>query len=127
MHSTLAHIGKKERVIPTQTPYEAKGQNIHIKLSLRDTQVPSLENWGGGLKSRLWLADSPHTPKRPQTHGQVQRKIIRNCHLVDSIAVNIWTHSGKINNHKALKIKIISIENSVYTATGLRKDIIKYL
>ena len=23
--------------------------------------VPSLENWGGGLKSLLWLANSPHT------------------------------------------------------------------
>ena len=51
VHSTLAHIGKKERVIPTQTPYEAKGQNIHIKLSLRDTQVPSLENWRGACTS----------------------------------------------------------------------------
>ena len=25
-------------------------------------QVPSLENWGSGLKSLLWLANSPHTP-----------------------------------------------------------------
>ena len=25
-------------------------------------QVPSLENWGGGLKSLLWHANSPHTP-----------------------------------------------------------------
>ena len=24
-------------------------------------QVPSLENWGGGLKSLLWHANSPHT------------------------------------------------------------------
>ena len=24
--------------------------------------IPSLENWGGGLKSLLWLANSPHTP-----------------------------------------------------------------
>ena len=25
--------------------------------------MPSLENWDGGLKSLLWLANSPHTPK----------------------------------------------------------------
>ena len=24
--------------------------------------MPSLESWGGGLKSLLWLANSPHTP-----------------------------------------------------------------
>ena len=44
VHSILAkkvHRGKKA----TRTPYKTQGQNIHIKLSLRDTQVPSLENW----------------------------------------------------------------------------------
>ena len=25
-------------------------------------RMSSLENWGGGLKSPLWLANSPHTP-----------------------------------------------------------------
>ena len=53
VHSTLAkkvHTGKKGNPNP-DTPYKTQGQNIHIKLSLRDTQVPSLENCGGGLKS----------------------------------------------------------------------------
>ena len=30
--------------------------------------VPSLENWGGGLKSLLWLANSPHMQVRVATY-----------------------------------------------------------
>ena len=33
-----------------------------------DTQVPSLENWGGGLKSLLWLANSPHVQYKYSYH-----------------------------------------------------------
>ena len=50
-YSTLAKKvdrGKKERCNP-DTIQDSR-QNIQ-KLSLRDTQVPSLENWGDGLKS----------------------------------------------------------------------------
>ena len=60
VHSTQACTEGRKNA--TRTPYKTQGQNIHIKLSLRDTQVPSLENWGGGL---LWLANSPHTLKCP--------------------------------------------------------------
>ena len=33
--------------IHVHSTIQGKGQNIYIKLSLKDTQVPSLENWGG--------------------------------------------------------------------------------
>ena len=36
--------------------------------------MPSLENWDGGLKSLLWLANSPHTPKCPK-HVRVHELI----------------------------------------------------
>ena len=51
---------------------------MYIIMSLRDTQVPSLENWGGGLKSLLWLANSP---KCPQTHRQTQHKFPPGSHM----------------------------------------------
>ena len=37
-------------------------------------QVPSLENWGSGLKSLSWHANSPHTPS-VQTLQQTTTKI----------------------------------------------------
>ena len=66
VHSTLAKEYNGRKVIPTKTN---KGTHIctshtrNIKIGLRDTRMPSLENWGGGLKSLLWLANSPHTSK----------------------------------------------------------------
>ena len=37
--------------------------------------MPSLENWGGGLKSLTWHANSPHTPS-VQTLQQTTTKIL---------------------------------------------------
>ena len=41
--------------------------------------MPSLENWGGGLKSLLWHANSPHTPKeeRKRKRKEVERKEVK--------------------------------------------------
>ena len=89
VHSTLAmkEVGRKERQ-PRQTRHTVHRpdkQDIdftnHTKRTNQFTQIkhatyrskyrpknqsrgarmPSLENWDGGLKSLLWLANSPHT------------------------------------------------------------------
>ena len=44
--------------------YLYTNSNIHV---LEDTRMPSLENWDGGLKCLVQLANSPHTSKCPQT------------------------------------------------------------
>ena len=43
----------------TQIQNTTKHTHTHTKAG---HQVASLENWGGGLKSILWHANSPHTP-----------------------------------------------------------------
>ena len=36
--------------------------------------MPSLENWGGGLKGLLWLANSSHTPSVQTKNYNKDRK-----------------------------------------------------
>ena len=36
--------------------------------------MPSLENWGGGLRSLLWLANSPHTSSAQTITTKTQKK-----------------------------------------------------
>ena len=38
--------------------------------------MPSLENWGGGLKSLLWHANSPHTPSVQTLQQTTTKKYI---------------------------------------------------
>ena len=54
--------------------------------------MPSLENWGSGLKSISWHANSPHTPS-VQTLQQTTTKIF-------------YTETVEKKNEKKLKIKI---------------------
>ena len=69
---------KKERITH---PHNLK-QNTDTKQTFTMTielWVPSLENWGGGLKSLLWLANSPYTPlqKCPGFSGLRPRDFVR--------------------------------------------------
>ena len=48
--------------------------------TFEDTRTPSLENWGGGFKSLLQLANSPHLSKCPQsTNNTKQPQGLQNC------------------------------------------------
>ena len=50
---------KERQSIPTHPSVSTIQEYINIYRG--DTWMPSLENWDGGLKSLLWLANSPHT------------------------------------------------------------------
>ena len=45
--------------------------------------MPSLENWGGGLKSLLWHANSPHTPS-VQT---LQQTTTKNIYYTEAVEI----------------------------------------
>ena len=62
IYSILATENRKER---KKTRSHPPPPILHPYTDTNNTvghQVPSLENWGGGLKSLLWHANSPHTP-----------------------------------------------------------------
>ena len=60
VHSTLAK--KEGRKKGNRNPDTIRVTRTKYTYKI-EPKVPSLENWGGGLKSLLWLANSPHTLK----------------------------------------------------------------
>ena len=72
-------------------------QNMYMYKVIEDTRTPSLENWDGGLKSVLRLANSPHTSKYPRAlfvpsiHVHVVHVFVA-CWLSSVVTSNMFTH-----------------------------------
>ena len=107
VYSTPAILEKREerRYHPTQRHTTT---NTNTKLCSQTLthdmraghQEPSLENWGGGLKSILWLANSPHTPsvqtKIKKQWQHTEAKWVRMCNSVYGIEKNIQLNIDKV-------------------------------
>ena len=80
--------------------------------------MPSLENWDGGLKSLLWLANSPHTPVYMYMYMQVYGSCYFHPYTVDhrstttissgseSLPTRYWPYVYKILVHMYIHVCI---------------------
>ena len=90
--------------------------------------MPRLENWGGGLKSLTWHANSPHTPS-VQTLQQTTTKILyrdgRKKYILkkkiyiyiyiererESVEKNIYKYEEKLTTHTPTSHYVSSISD----------------
>ena len=103
VHSTLAKEIVRKIPVPFSNPYLAFKKIYKQTWTKRgNTWMPSLENWDGGLKSLLWLANSPHTHVHTCTLYSVGEDMLRDSAEVVEVQATVSHRLKGGLIHKAL-------------------------